>query len=77
MRFPPLNAALEDITDVQLAPDLLQIDVLALVRERRISGDHDRASYPREVGGEALGDPVDEMFLLRIAADIGERQDDH
>ena len=30
----------------------------------------------RKVGRQALGDPVDEMLLFRIAADIGERQDD-
>ena len=34
------------------------------------------ASYPREVGRQALRDPVDEMLLLRVAADIGERQND-
>ena len=72
-----LNAAFEDIANVQLAPDLLQIDGLALVGERRITRDYDRAPYAREVGREALGDPVDEMLLLPVAADIGERQDDH
>src|SRR5271166_1046398 len=71
-----LNAALEDIADVQLAPDRLHVERLAFVGERRIAGDHDGAPYPREVGREALRDPVDEMLLLRIAANIGERQDD-
>ena len=36
-----LNAALEDIADIQLAPDLLQIDVLALVGEGRVAPDHE------------------------------------
>ncbi len=67
-----LNAALEDIADVQVAPDRLHVERLAFVGERRIAGDHDRASYPREVGREALGDPVGEMLLLRAPADIGE-----
>ena len=71
-----LNAALEHIADVQLAPDLLHIERLAFVGERRIARDHDGAPYAREVGRQALGDPVDEMLLLRVAADIGERQDD-
>jgi len=31
----------------------------------------------REVGREALRHPVEEIFLLRVATDIGERQDDH
>ncbi len=71
-----LNAALEDIADVQLAPDLLQIDGFALVGESRVAPDHERASNARKIGRQALRDPVDEMLLLRVAADIGERQDD-
>ena len=71
-----LNAAHEDITDVQFAPDRLHVERLALVGERRIAGDHDGATNPREVGRQALRDPVDEMLLLRVAADIGEGQND-
>jgi hypothetical protein len=33
-------------------------------------------SDTREVGRQAFRHPVDEMLLLRVAADIGERQDD-
>ena len=72
-----LHAALEDVTDVQLAPDRLHVERLALVGERRIAGDHDRASYRGEIGRQALGHSVDEMLLLRLASDIGERQDDN
>jgi hypothetical protein len=72
-----LDAALQGISDVQLASDRLHVDRLAFVGESRIAGDHDGATYPREVSGEALRDPVDEMVLLRAASDIGERQDDH
>ena len=36
-----LNAALEDIADVQLAPDRLHVERLALVGERRVAGDHE------------------------------------
>ena len=71
-----LNAALEDIADVQFAPDRLHVERLAFVGESRIAGDHERAANAREIGRQALGDPVDEMLLLRVAADIGERQDD-
>ena len=71
-----LNAAFEDIADVQLAPDRLHVERLAFVCEGRIAGDHERAPYPREVGREALGDPVDEILLLRVSSDIGEGQDD-
>ena len=71
-----LNAAFEEIADVQLAPDGFHVERFAFVSERRIAGDHDRASYARKIGREALGDPVDEMLLLRVAADIGEWQYD-
>ena len=45
-----LDAALEDIADVQLAADLLQIDGLALVGEGGVAPDHERAANAREVG---------------------------
>ena len=67
-----LDAALEDIADVQLAADLLQIDGFALVGECGVAPDHERASNARKIGRQALRDPVDEMLLLRVAADIGE-----
>ena len=72
-----LDAALEDIADVQVAPDRLHVEQLALVRERRVAGDHDGASNSRKIGRQVLRDPVDEMLLLRVAAEIGEGQDDH
>ena len=72
-----LNAALEDIADVQVAPDLLHVDRLAFVGERGVAGDHDSASYAREIGRQAFRDPVDEMLMGGIAAEIGERQNDN
>ena len=71
--FPALDAPFENIADIQLAADLLRIERLAFVSESRVAGDHYGASYPRQIGREALCDPVNEMLLLKIAADIGER----
>ena len=71
-----LNAALEDIAHVQVAADRLHVERLALVSESRVAGDHDGAPETREIGRQALRDPVDEMLLLRVAADIGEGQND-
>jgi hypothetical protein len=71
-----LNAALEDIADVQVAPDRPHVERLPFVGERRVGGDYDRATYPRQVSREALRNPVDEMLLVRVASDIGKRQDD-
>jgi hypothetical protein len=72
-----LNAALEHIAYVQIAPDLLQVDGFALVSESGVASDHERTPYPREVGRQALGDPIDEVLLLRAASHVGERQNDH
>ena len=72
-----LDAAFEDVADVQLAADRLQIDGFALVCEGRVAPDHERAANARKISREALRDPVDKMLLLRAASDIGERQDDH
>jgi hypothetical protein len=41
-----LNAALQHVTHVQVAPDLHQIDVLALIGEGGVAPDHDGAAYP-------------------------------
>ena len=71
-----LNAALQHITHVQLAPDLLQIDVFSLVGEGSVAPDHERPGDAREIGGQALRHAIDEVFLLGIAAEIGEGQDD-
>ena len=68
-----LDAALEDIADIQLTTNLLQIDSFAFEGESGVAADHERASNSGERSVvRALGDPVDEMLLFRIAADIGE-----
>ena len=71
-----LHAAFEHIAHVELAADLLQVDGLALVGEGGVAADDEGAGNAREVGRQALGHAVDEIFLLRIAADIGEGQHD-
>ena len=70
----PLHRALEHIADIQLATDLPYIGRPALVGERGIAADHERAADARQVGGQAFDHAVDEIFLLVIAANVGERQ---
>ena len=70
-----LDAAFENVADVELPPDLLGVDRLALVGEGGVARDDERVGDPRQVGRQALGDAVDEMLLLRAAAEIGEGQD--
>src|ERR1700677_1061947 len=45
-----LNAALEDITDVQIEPDGLHVERLPLVSESGVAGDHNGAAKTREIG---------------------------
>jgi hypothetical protein len=68
------HRAFEDISDAKLAPDLLHIDRLALVRKTRIAGDDKQPADARQRSDDLLDHPVDEIFLLRVAAHIGEGQ---
>src|SRR5271170_3903826 len=69
-----LNASLHYIANVQLAPDLLEIDYLAFVCESRVPPNDKGTSDARKIGGQALSHTVDKIVLLRVAADIGEGQ---
>ena len=64
----------EHVAHVQFAADLLHVIGLALVGEGGVARDHERASDAREIGGKALGYAIDKIFLLGVAADIGEGQ---
>src|SRR5262249_41355293 len=75
--FAALYAALEDLANVQLAADLLQVDGLALVREGGVAPDYEGAADTRQVGLQALRDPIDERLVLRTATNIGKGQNDH
>src|ERR1700723_1316099 len=52
------------------------VDGLALVSKGGVARDHEGAANARQVARQALRDSIDEIFLLRVAADIGERQHD-
>jgi len=72
----PLDAAFEHVAHIEIAAEFARVERLAAVGEGGVAPDHERASHPREVRRQALGDPVDEMLLLGNAADIRERQHD-
>ena len=69
------HAALDDVLHAELARDLLHVDRLALVLERRVARDHEQLAEARQLGDDVLGDAVGEEFLLGIAAHVVERQD--
>jgi hypothetical protein len=62
------------ISHPQFAADLLHIEGLALVGEGGVARDHERTRDAREVGGQVLGHAIDEVVLLRITAEVSERQ---
>ena len=69
-----LNAALENIANVQFASDLLGVDRLAFVGEGGVARDDEGVGDARKVGRQAFRDSVDEMFVLGVAAKTGEGQ---
>src|SRR5712691_6853070 len=69
------HRALQNVANSELAPDLLHVDGAALVGEARIAGDHEEPADPGKSGDDLLDHAIDEIFLLRVAAHIGEGQD--
>ena len=72
-----LHASLQRIAHIQVAADFSEVDRLALVRKRGVARDYERARNARQIGGETLGNAVGEIFLLVIAAEIGEGEHDN
>jgi hypothetical protein len=68
------HRAFEDVADAEFASDLLHIDRLALVGEAGVAGDDEEPADPRQRGDDLLDHTVDKIFLLGIAAHIGERE---
>ena len=68
------DRAFEHIPHAELAPDLLHIDRSTLVGEARIAGDDEEPADARERGDDLLDHAVGEIFLLRVAAHVLERQ---
>ena len=71
------HAAFEDIAHPELAADPTHIDRLSLVGVARVAGDDENAVVLREARDDVLGDPVREVFLVRVARHIveGEHRD--
>src|SRR5262245_31928694 len=68
------HAPLEHVANAELAPDLLDVDDLALVGEARIPRDHEQPVDTRQAGDDVLDHAVREIFLVGIAADVLEGQ---
>src|SRR5262249_57633786 len=71
------DAALEQITNLQLAADLPRVCTPALIGERRVAGDDgDPGQRVREVADEAVRNSVGQVVPPGIAAEIRERKND-
>jgi hypothetical protein len=70
-----LRRAFKHIAHVKFAANLLHVVGLTLVGESGVARDHERAGDARKIGGETLGDAIDEIVLFRIAAYIGKGED--
>ena len=68
------HAAFENIAHTELASDLADVNGAALIGKARIARDHKEPRQPRDRRDELLDDAVDERQLLRIAAQVLERQ---
>src|SRR6202035_3472015 len=69
------HAALDDVLNAKFLGDLLHIDWLALVKERRVARDNEQLAEARQFGENVLGDAVGEEFLLGLVTHIDEGQD--
>ena len=66
--------SLKNVTHSQLLADLLHLDRFIFVSERGVSRDDEESGNLRKIGNDILGNAVAEIFLLRVAAHIVERQ---
>src|SRR5258707_279096 len=67
-------AAFKHVTDPKLATDLLYVHGPAFVDEARIAGDDEQAGKAGKRRNDVLHDPIRKVLLLRVAAQILERQ---
>ena len=67
-----LDASLQHVAHVELAPNLFEIDLLAFVSKGGVSADNQHPAHLREVCGQTFGNAVDEIVLLRVARQIHE-----
>src|SRR5258705_12657931 len=70
----PLHRAFEHVADVQFSPDLPYVDFLSLIFEGAVPADYKQVAGMRQVRGQTFGHTLHEIVVLRITAEIDERQ---
>src|SRR5690349_3754221 len=72
----PPDATFHYIAHTQLTANLPRVNPLSLVGESGVARNHQHAWEPRKISREVLGDPVCEILLLAVVAEVGKGQDD-
>jgi hypothetical protein len=62
------DASFERISRVEVAADLLQIHVFALIGEGSVATDDKRAVDARQISDQALGHAIDDILLFRVTS---------
>src|SRR5713226_5818976 len=68
------HTALQYVRHSQFATDVLHLRRLALVGEGRRARDDKQIREPGESGNKVVGDAIAEIFLVAVAAHVGEGQ---
>ena len=71
----PADTSFHHVAHPEITRDPRHINGLTLVYETRISRDDEQPGHARQRGNDVIDHSVGKVFLLRIAAHIGERQD--
>src|SRR3989442_1083750 len=71
----PPHAAFEECRGLESRPDLFQALLPLLERHHRRARDHLEGADLRQMGDDVFRDPVGEVLVLRVRAEIEERQD--
>src|SRR6516164_5826498 len=68
------NTALQDVSHAKLRSHVADIDGLALVGKRGVARNDEEPSLSGEARDDVFGETVGEIFLVRIAAHVLERE---
>jgi hypothetical protein len=66
------DAAFQYVADAQFLGDFRNIDSLAFEGKGGVARHHRQRRNLRQIGGDVLADAVAEIFLLGVAAHVGE-----
>ena len=69
------DAAFEHIVDPKLAADFLGVHALIFIRKRSIARHDQNILQSRQIRGQIIGDPICEVLLLGVIAEVREGQD--